>query len=58
MRALLSVTAVGLIAACSGPQAPAAAYQEIAASEAVLVLKSSDSPYSVIYHPAVDLAKR
>lgn len=56
MRKLLISSAIVLAACGTRPAAPD--QEATAASEAVQVLKSSDSPYSVIYHPAVDLAKR
>ncbi|MGH7531431.1 MAG: hypothetical protein ACREMN_13695 [Gemmatimonadales bacterium] len=57
MRKVLISSAIVLAAAC-GTRTAAPDHEATAASEAVQVLKSSDSPYRVIYHPAVDLAKR
>lgn len=58
MRGILLVAAVALVTGCGGGTVPTASVAEIAASEAVQLLKTSDSPYGVIYHPPVDLAKR
>ena len=57
MRIGVIVSLVVLAAACGGGKAPVP-YEQIAASEAVQVLKTPDNPFGVIYHPAVDLAKR
>lgn len=57
MRALIVSGGLLFIAGCRGrvPPAPAA---DLPSSEAVRVLRGDDSPYRIIYHEPVDLAKR
>ena len=57
MRSLLLVSALVLATACGGPRAPVA-WDKIANSEAVKVLRDDQSPYRIIYHAPVDLAKK
>jgi len=57
MRSLLVVSAIVLATACGGRQAPVA-WDKLANSEAVKVLRDDHSPYRVIYHAPVDLAKK
>lgn len=56
MRSVLFVAALVLAAGC-GKKEPAK-WRQLAASDAVKVLKGDDSPYRIIYHPPVDLAKK
>ena len=56
MRRMLMVTALMLAAGC-GKKAPVE-WRQLAASDAVKVLKGDDSPYRIIYYPPVDLAKK
>ncbi len=58
MRTMLLVTALALAAACGGKKTPAGEWRQLAASDAVKVLKGDDSPYRIIYNPPVDLAKK
>jgi len=46
-----------LATGCGGRTAPVA-WDKIANSEAVKVLRDDHSPYRVIYYPPVDLAKK
>lgn len=57
MRRVLFVAALALAAGCRGEKAPAG-YRQLAASDAVKVLRGDDSPYRIIYYPPVDLAKQ
>ncbi|PYP10195.1 MAG: hypothetical protein DMD59_06440 [Gemmatimonadetes bacterium] len=57
MRSLLVVSAMVLATGCGGRTAPVA-WDKIANSEAVKVLRDDHSPYRVIYYPPVDLAKK
>ena len=57
MRRMLLVAALACAAGCGGAKPPAGGWQQLAASEAVKVLKADDSPYRIIYNPPVDLAK-
>jgi len=57
MRSLLLVSAIVLAAGCGGRKAPVA-WDKIANSDAVKVLRDDNSPYRVIYHAPVDLAKQ
>ena len=57
MRSLLVVSAMVLTTGCGGRTAPVA-WDKIANSEAVKVLRDDHSPYRVIYYPPVDLAKK
>jgi hypothetical protein len=57
MRSLLLVSAIVLATGCGGRSTPVARDQ-LANSEPVKVLRDDHSPYRVIYHPAVDLAKK
>jgi len=57
MRSLLLVSAVVLAAGCGGRTAPVA-WDKIANSDAVKVLRDDNSPFRVIYHAPVDLAKQ
>ncbi len=56
MRSILLLSAV-VLAGCGGRQAPVA-WDQLANEEAVKILRDDHSPYRVIYHPAVDLAKK
>ena len=51
------VAALVLATACGGRTAPVA-YDQLANSEAVKVLRDDHSPYRIIYYPPVDLAKK
>ena len=55
MKRLL-VIALALAAGCGGKKTPE--WRQLAASDAVKVLKGDDSPYRIIYHAPVDLAKK
>lgn len=57
MRGLLLLCVILLTTACGGRQAPVA-WDKLANEEAVKLLRDDNSPYRVIYHPAVDLAKK
>ncbi len=57
MRRLILVAALVLAAGCGGRKAPVA-WDKIANSEVVKVLADDHSPYRVIYHAPVDLAKK
>ncbi|HEV2671841.1 MAG TPA: hypothetical protein VGU74_12155 [Gemmatimonadales bacterium] len=57
MRRLLLVAALTCVAGCGGKKPPAGGWQQLAASDAVKVLRADDSPYRIIYNPPVDLAK-
>ena len=57
MRSLLVVSAMVLATGCGGRTAPVA-WDKIANSEAVKVLRDDHSPYRIIYYPPVDLAKK
>jgi len=57
MRSLLLVSAIVLAMGCGRRQAPVA-WDKIANSEAVKVLRDDHSPYRIIYHAPVDLAKK
>ena len=57
MRSLLIVSAVGLALGCGG-RTPPVPWDRLANEEAVKILRDDHSPYRVIYHPAVDLAKK
>jgi hypothetical protein len=57
MRRVLLVVTLTFAAGCGGAKPPAGAWQQLAASDAVKVLKADDSPYRIIYNPPVDLAK-
>jgi hypothetical protein len=57
MRSLLLVSVLVLATACGGRTAPVA-WDKIANSDAVKVLRDDNSPYRVIYHAPVDLAKQ
>jgi hypothetical protein len=57
MRRLLLVSAIVLATGCGGSRTPVA-WDKIANSESVKVLRDDNSPYRVIYHPAVDLTKK
>ena len=56
MRSLFLVSAI-VLAGCGGGKAPVA-WDKIANSDAVKVLRDDNSPYRVIYHAPVDLAKQ
>ncbi len=56
MRRMWIVAALALAAGCGGRRA--VAWDQLAASEAVQLLKAPDNPYRVIYSPPVDLAKQ
>jgi hypothetical protein len=57
MRRVMLVAALVLAAGCGGRKAPVA-WDQLANSEEVKVLRDDHSPYRVIYHAAVDLAKK
>ena len=57
MRSLLFVSAIVLATGCGGRRTPVA-WDKIANSEAMKVLRDDHSPYRVIYHAPVDLAKK
>jgi len=57
MRSVLLLSAIVLATGCGGRTAPVA-WDQLANSEAVKVLRDDHNPYRVIYHPAVDLAKK
>ena len=57
MRSLLLMSAIVLATGCGGRRAPVA-WDRIANSEAVKVLRDDHSPYRVIYYAPVDLAKK
>src|SRR6266566_5137676 len=57
MRSLLLVSTLVLVMGCGGREAPVA-WDKIANSEAVKLLRDDQSPYRVIYHAPVDLAKK
>ena len=56
MRSLLLVSAI-VLAGCGGRKAPVA-WDRLANSEAVKVLRDDHSPYRIIYSAPVDLAKK
>ncbi len=58
MRSVLFVAVLVLAAGCGEKQTTAAEWRQLAASDAVKVLKGDDSPYRIIYNPPVDLAKK
>jgi hypothetical protein len=57
MRSLLILTAIVLATGCGGRKPPVA-WDQLANSEAVKVLRDDHSPYRIIYYPPVDLAKK
>ena len=57
MRRLILVTAIVLAAGC-GPRAAPVAYDQLANADAVKVLRDDHSPYRIIYHAPVDVAKK
>ena len=57
MRRLILVAAIVLATGC-GPRAAPVAYDQLANSEAVKVLRDDHSPYRIIYYAPVDLAKK
>jgi hypothetical protein len=57
MRSLLMVAAIVLATGC-GQRTPPVAWDQLANSEAVKILRDDHSPYRIIYHPPVDLAKK
>jgi hypothetical protein len=57
MRSLLLVSAIVLATGCGGRRTPVA-WDQLASSEAVKVLRDDHSPYRIIYHAPVDLAKK
>ncbi len=58
MRSLLLLSAIVLATGCGGSKPQANGWQQLAASEAVKVLRGDDSPYRIIYNAPVDLAKK
>jgi len=56
MRSLLLVSAI-VLAGCGGREAPVA-WDQLANSEAVKVLRDDHSPYRIVYYAPVDLAKK
>ena len=57
MRSLLMVAAIVLATGCGRRTSPVA-WDQLANSEAVKILRDDHSPYRIIYHPPVDLAKK
>ena len=57
MRNLLVMSVIVLAAGC-GPRAAPVAYDQLANADAVKVLRDDHSPYRIIYHAPVDLAKK
>lgn len=57
MPRLLIVSALVLAAGCGGRQEPVR-WDQLARSDAVKMLRADDSPYRIIYHAPVDLAKK
>jgi hypothetical protein len=57
MRSVLLLGVIVLATGCGGRQAPVP-WDKLANEEAVKLLRDDHSPYRVIYHPAVDLAKK
>jgi len=57
MRRVMLVAALVLAAGCGGRKTPVA-WDKIANSESVKVLRDDHSPYRVIYYAPVDLAKK
>ena len=57
MRGLLVVSVIVLATGC-GPRTAPVAYDQLANSEAVKVLRDDHSPYRIIYYAPVDLAKK
>jgi hypothetical protein len=57
MRGVLLLSVIVLATGCGGRQAPVPGDQ-LANEEAVKLLRDDASPYRIIYHPAVDLAKK
>lgn len=58
-RVVISVTMAGglcVLAACGGG-GEVTSLEDLAASEMVAALKEQPSPYRIIYHPAVSLAR-
>ena len=57
MRSFLLVSAIVLATGCGRRKAPVA-WDQLANSEAVKLLRDDHSPYRVIYYAPVDLAKK
>jgi len=57
MRSLLLISAIVLATGCGRRKAPVA-WDQLANSEAVKLLRDDHSPYRVIYYAPVDLAKK
>jgi hypothetical protein len=57
MRSLLLLSGIVLATGCGGRKAPVA-WDKIANSEAVKILRDDHSPYRIIYYAPVDLAKK
>ena len=57
MRKLLVIGAMALAMGCGKRRAPVR-WDQLANSEAVKVLRDDHSPYRIIYHAPVDLAKK
>jgi hypothetical protein len=57
MRSLLILTTIVLATGCTSRKPPVA-WDQLANSEAVKVLRDDHSPYRIIYHPPVDLTKK
>lgn len=57
MRSMLVLSVIVLVTACGG-RPPPVPWDQLANEEAVKLLRDDNSPYRVIYHPAVDLAKK
>ena len=57
MRSILLLSVIVVATACGGHEAPVP-WDRLANEEAVKLLRDDNSPYRVIYHPAVDLAKK
>jgi hypothetical protein len=57
MRSLLLLSAIVLATGCGGRTAPVA-WDRLANSEAVKVLRDDHSPDRIIYYPPISLAKK
>lgn len=57
-RTLIVSALLIALAGCRSSRPPAASRAELVNSEAVKALQADDSPYRIIYSPAVNLAKQ
>lgn len=57
MRGLLLLSVIVVATGCGGREPPVP-WDRLANEEAVKLLRDDNNPYRVIYHPAVDLAKK